>query len=411
MAWVAGRYASRSLRRHVRRSALAVIGIAVGCVLALVMEGFNRGRDEMFARAGVYSGAGHLRVVPRDWRESREATLRLEEPRRALDSARALPAVTAVAPRARAQVLLAMGTRVSGVALMGVDPALEPATNRLVRDVSRGRYLTTGERGAIVIGGAIARRLEVDLGDDLLASVVGPDGGIEGAMFRVVGIVRTGSDMADTTVCQVTLDDFADFTRREPIGEIAVTLDDWRQTDAVRDALLAALAPADDVMTWEELNPDFKGHMRQDQITARAVSAIILFIVVLGIASAQLAAVLERRREFAVLSALGMSAWGMVRLILLEATALGVLGAVLGIGVGAPMVWRLARTGIDVSAWVGGGFSFGGALVEPVIYVDFGWWVVPYVFAVAIGATAIASLYPATFAARTDPAVALRVAQ
>jgi len=32
-------------------------------------------------------------------------------------------------------------------------------------------------------------------------------------------------------------------------------------------------------------------------------------------------------------------------------------------------------------------------------------------FLVALGATIVASLYPATFAARTDPAVALRVAQ
>ena len=50
-------------------------------------------------------------------------------------------------------------------------------------------------------------------------------------------------------------------------------------------------------------------------------------------------------------------------------------------------------------------------LFEPVIYGDFGWWIVPYVFVVAIGATVLASLYPAWFAARTDPAVALRVAQ
>ena len=50
-----------------------------------------------------------------------------------------------------------------------------------------------------------------------------------------------------------------------------------------------------------------KGHLEQDAASARFVSAIILLIVLLGVASAQLAAVLERRREFAVLSALGMS--------------------------------------------------------------------------------------------------------
>ena len=55
-----------------------------------------------------------------------------------------------------------------------------------------------------------------------------------------------------------------------------------------------------------EISPEFKGHLEQDNAVSRLVSAIILLIVVLGVASAQLAAVLERRREFAVLSALGM---------------------------------------------------------------------------------------------------------
>ncbi|HEY6106713.1 MAG TPA: hypothetical protein VIV59_12065, partial [Anaeromyxobacteraceae bacterium] len=68
MAWVEGRYAARSVRRNVRRSALSVVGIGVGVALAVFMESVNRGREGLFARAAAYSGAGHLRVVPSGWR-------------------------------------------------------------------------------------------------------------------------------------------------------------------------------------------------------------------------------------------------------------------------------------------------------------------------------------------------------
>ena len=61
-AW---RYALRSLRRNARRTALSVVGIGIGCALALFMESLNRGRDELFARMGAYGGAGHVRIVPR----------------------------------------------------------------------------------------------------------------------------------------------------------------------------------------------------------------------------------------------------------------------------------------------------------------------------------------------------------
>ena len=55
-------------------------------------------------------------------------------------------------------------------------------------------------------------------------------------------------------------------------------------------------------------------------------------------------------------------------------------------------------------------YSFQGVIIEPVIYGDIGWWTAWYVCTVAVVVTMLASLYPAWFAARTDPANALRVA-
>ena len=141
MAWVEGRYAVRSVGRNVRRTALSVVGIGVGLALALFMESMNRGRAELFSRAAAYSGAGHLRVTPAGWRLRRDPRLRLAGGEAALAAARALPGVAVATPRARAQVLLAMGTRVVGVEAVGVDPATEPAAYRFVRKVAQGRYL------------------------------------------------------------------------------------------------------------------------------------------------------------------------------------------------------------------------------------------------------------------------------
>lgn len=411
MAWVAGRYAVRSVRRNFRRTLLSIVGIAVGCVLALFMESLNRGRDQLFASAAASAGSGHVRVVPAGWRARRDSRLRLADWRADLAAARALTGVVAATPRAHADVLLAMGTSVVPVDLAGVDPTIEPATNRLVRTVARGRYLRAGEAGAIVIGQGVADRLGVDPDDEVLASVVGKDGDISSAMFVVAGIIKTGSPDFDATLAQVPLDDLERFTGLPGAGEIVVTLDDWHATDLRRAELAPHVAPGDDVMTWPELFPDFKGHMEQDQVTSRVVSAIILLVVFLGVTSAQLASVLERRREFAVLAAIGMSGGRLVRLMLTEAMALSLAGGSLALAIGAPLMWAFARRGIDLRRYFGTNYSFAGTLIEPKLFGDFGWWILPYVFGVAMGATILASVYPARFAARTDPAVALRVAQ
>ncbi len=405
------KYASRSVRRNLRRTILSIAGIAIGCVLALFMESMNRGRGELFARAGSTSGVGHVRIVPAGWRARRDSRLRLADWHAALTQARALSSVRFATARARAQALLALGTHVVPVELVGVEPETEPRTFRYVRAMHRGRYLRTGETGKIVLGRALVDRLTADLEDDIVATTVGPDGDIQSALFQLVGIVDTGNDDSDSAVCKVTLEDVQRLSRFDGAGEVSIVLDDYRQTDAVRARLRGRLAEGDDVMTLSELAPDVEGHFKQDEAVTRFISGIILLIVLLGVASAQLAAVLERRREFAVLSALGMSGLQLVALIVQEALMLGLAGAAAAILGGLPLVWTFAHTGLDFAKYLGTSYAFQGVLFDPVIYGDFGWWIVWYVAAVAIGATSIASLYPAWYAARTDPAVALRVAQ
>ena len=118
-AWT---YARRSLRRNARRTALSVLGIGIGCALALFMESLNRGRDELFAH-GAHGGAGHVRIVPNGWRERRDPRLRLANQQADVEAARQLSGVAAVTVRARAQALVAMGTHVVPVEIVGVDPA------------------------------------------------------------------------------------------------------------------------------------------------------------------------------------------------------------------------------------------------------------------------------------------------
>jgi ABC-type lipoprotein release transport system permease subunit len=406
-AWT---YAVRSLARNSRRTWLSIVGIGVGCALALFMESLNRGRDELFARMGAYAGAGHVRIVPAGWRERRDPRLRLARWREALDAAMTLPGAKAVTTRARAQALLAMGTHVVPVEVVGVNPTTEPTTYRFVQNISTGRYLRETDAGAVVVGQAIADRLVAGLDDEILATAVGANGDIESMLLTIVGIVRTGSEEIDATICQVVLGDVERLTKLSGAGEVTLILDDWRSADTVKGTLSRVLNGGDEVLTWGEINPEFKGHLEQESAVSRVVSAIILFIVVLGVTSAQLAAVLERRREFAVLSALGMHSSTIVAVLLQEAVVIGLASAALALALGLPFVWWLATSGIDLSRYMGPSYSFQGVIIEPVIFGDFGSWTAWYVLGVAIVVTVLASLYPAWFAARTNPADALRVA-
>lgn len=409
MGTVSAKYALRNLFRHPRRSILSVLGVGVGCAIGLFAASWVGGAGEMQIRAASESGAGHLRVVPNQWPEKRENSLRLIDWKRALDEVESLPGVKVAAMRARANGLLALGNRTSGVEVTGVDPAVEPAANRIVRKGSlEGRYLQPGDSGKVVIGRMLAKRLDVELDDDLYATLAGRDE-IQSAMLRIVGILETGSRDLDASICHTTLQDIEKISGYVGPGEISILLDDHRLINSTRKNLAKKLAGNNTVITWKQVNPGLAANVEGDAAFTKGLVAIIVIVVSLGIASAQLTAVLERRREFAILSALGMKGRQVVGLVVLEALIVGLGGAIVALMLGGSAAYYLATKGVSLVAFMGEQFSLGDVLLDPHMYGDFGIWLVWYALGVSVVATVAASIYPAWFATKVNPADALRM--
>ncbi|MFH0911960.1 MAG: FtsX-like permease family protein [Planctomycetota bacterium] len=411
-ASITAKYAVRSLFRHTRRTLLSVAGIGLGCAVCLLMVSFVRGEGEMMMRAAAESGTGHLRAVPGDFVRTGEKSLRLLGWEVLVRRRRTESSFRAVAPRARVDGLLAFGTRSVGVEMAGVDPAEEPKLNRLVRRVVEGRYLRAGDTGAVVVGQAIARRLRVEVDDDLMVTVSGFDGEMRSGMLRIVGLVSTGSRELDAALCQTTLEEVEKLTGFEGASEIAMLLNDPHRLAETAAALRQELPAGAALQTWAEVFPEMESGVQVDETWTGLMVGLVVIVVFLGVASAQLAAVLERRKEFAVLAALGMRGARLVRIMILEGVVLGGAGGLLALLLGLPLSYLMATRGIDFSRMYGeADLSMSNILIDPVLYGDFGWWLVPLALGLSLSATILSALYPAWYAQATDPASALRVEQ
>lgn len=407
---VSTKYALNSLRRYVRRTILSVIGIGLGCGLCLFMIGWVKGESRMMLKAAAESGNGHIRIVPAEWVQTRQNDLRLDNWRSILRELRLNEKIKRVTPHARKEGLLAFGTRTVGVEVVGVDPAVEQTMNRLVRNLNEGHYLEEGSSGTVVVGREIARRLKVELDDELLITVADSNGQMSSAMLRIVGIAETGSEELDASICHITLSDMVKLTALNGAAELTAVVEEPRKIERITKSLSAVLPKDCAVLTWKEIMPELASGVKVDETWARLTVGIVMIVVLLGIASAQLTAVLERRREFAVLSALGMRKMRLIKIMLVEGLVLGIIGGAVGLGFGIPFTYLLATRGIDFTRFYGdSGISVSNILIDSVFQGDFGWWLFPLAFVLSLTATILSSLYPAWYASRTDPAVALRV--
>ncbi len=424
MLSISTRYALKCLLRHPRRTFLSVLGVAIGCASSLVAISFVRGEGELFMRSVAETGTGHLRIAPKGWDGLRENNLRVDNWEAELRAVRAMEGVRLATPRARTNGLLGAGTRTVGLEVVGVDPRTERESNRLVRGKPEGRYLRTGDQErpgstgagsleiAAVVGKAVAERLDVEVDDAVVLTVSDAEGVMQQAMLRIVGLVSTGSDEIDATICQVPLADLERLSGRSGAGEIVVLLKNHKQVERFVAKLRGALKGGNEVLTWDQISPEMADVVTIDESFTWLTVAIVIFLVFLGITSAQLTAVLQRRREFAVLSAIGMKGGQLVRVMLFEGFLIGLIGTALGLLLTLPPVYLLATKGVDLTAFTGEGTQvMSGVLIEPILYGDMGWWLVPYGIVVSFLSTLLASIYPAWFATRIDPAAALRVAQ
>jgi ABC-type antimicrobial peptide transport system permease subunit len=143
------------------------------------------------------------------------------------------------------------------------------------------------------------------------------------------------------------------------------------------------------------------------ELQARIVwlAAMSLVVATVGIVNSMLMSVTERYKEIGTMKCLGALDTFIVRLFLLEAGLLGVLGSLLGaiLGAGIMMLVYLGKLGGEgvLKAWATPALELGGAEIPLWLGI---------VFSILIGSTlaVLAALYPAWRAAKMPPAAALR---
>jgi ABC-type lipoprotein release transport system permease subunit len=287
-----------------------------------------------------------------------------------------------------------------------VDPATEPASYKYVRHMTAGRYLQPSDQNCMVLGQTTATTLKIEVGDPIVVTAVDSDGAMKSAMFTLVGTVETGSDDIDATICQVNLPDLEQLGQAPGAGEITLILKDPARAQEIQKLLQPQFTAPNQLLRWDEVSPQTRTAIELNQKISGLTTIILMIVALLGVASAQLTAVLERQKELGMLLAIGMSGRRVLTLILTEALGVGLLGTAAALVVSLPVLYYLAHVGIPVAK----GMQAGGMLMEA-IYASFGFWIVTDAFVLCVGAAVLAALYPAWFAVKLDPISAMRVSQ
>jgi putative ABC transport system permease protein len=329
------RWGVRNLRRHPFRTALSIAGIAVASAMLLDMVMLRGGLEASFADLLLVRGY-QIRVTPKGTLPlDSEATL--PDATGLVATIRSDPGVAGVAPLVATSIY---GRRVAGgdslVTLFGYG--IDPRDQGLYQ-LLRGADLAADDSAGVLLSEASAAALGAAIGDTVtLLGVLDPQMAAPAMERRLVvrGVVQWLYDY-----------------REQPSVGTVVPLMQWlartEREDRVSVLLVKAKSDADVAPVVERLRTRLGGaevngvadlvrHFQDRMVYFRQLATILgsvsLLVTVLLIGTLLTITVNERLGEIATLRAIGVSRASIVKEVLVEGTALTVVGCALGMALG-----------------------------------------------------------------------------
>jgi len=200
------------------------------------------------------------------------------------------------------------------------------------------------------------------------------------------GTVQTGA--AEDSRIYISLADFVAWTGVQPSTIEVAASGSPEEVAGIMNQLTQAI-PAGDVRPVRQIMEGEARVLGKTRATLLAAAALIILTAALCVLSTLMGWVFDRRRDFAIMKALGASGRLLNGFFAAEAAMLGAIGAVLGFLVG-----------IGIAAWIGR-VNFHAPVVPR-------WSVLPVVLAGSMAVTLLSAILPITLLRRVQPAVILR---
>jgi len=396
----------RGLWRHPQRTLLMIAIVAFSSALILFMWGLTDGFIESMISTQIEFDSGDFQVRAVGYEEDPLPQNGLT----AADVAVIESAIGGFPPSWRAAARLettgmlrsAYGTL--GVSVRGIDPTAERTVTRTHETIVEGRYIAGP--GEIVLSQKAATDLDIRIGERVVLLAFA-DGSSTSLSFRAVGIAQAGLTTLDAVV-YVSIEDARALTAWTGATSYVVSIPRGTNRDRSADNLQAALAGAIDakVSTYFELNPMLRVMLSGSAVKLTPFVIMVALLAGFGVANTVFYSVLERTREFGMMTAVGMSRKQLGMLILLESIYVSAIGFVTGGAVGYGILLYFSRVGLDFGSLLGDmGSEFG---IPTVLYASSSgiYWLASLSVVVFTGL--IAAWYPAQRASRLEPVTAIR---
>ena len=384
---------------------LSMAGITVGVMALIVVIGVMKGFEDDL-RSRILGGQSHAVVKSEDG-----AVAAYRQVVRAVEQ---LAGVAAATPFCDVQGVLRSRYSISPARIKGIDPETAGRVVKTLQGVSlpaaagsSGRQGDPEKLPAIVLAQELARNLGVKEGD--IISLISP-GKSHATVFQVPvmkqfevsGFFKSGLYEYDNSFAYIHLKDAQKVLRLgDAVTGVEVRVTNIYKARKIADQIEAKLGSPYVAEDWMQLNQTLFQAMKTERRVMFIILTLTILVATFSIASALIMLVLGKKRDIAILKAMGATNKSIRKIFVFNGMIIGLIGTFLGLGLGLLLSTILKH--YDISRFTGGIYYLIDRVPVKTDVVD-----ILAIISATLVICFLATLYPAHQAAKINPVDSIR---
>ena len=329
----------RNLWRNRRRTLLTIASVLFALLLALVVRSMHLGTWSKMIESTIKSTTGYIQVHKKGYWNDKTLDNSFETSADLEQNFRNHPNISYLVPRLESFALISSGNQTKGAALTGVDPEMEDQASGLKNRIISGKYFDKNDRFIILTEG-LASYLKLTVGDTVIILGQGYHGVTAAAALHVGGIARFTQPDMNNLLTYIPLSLAQEiYSAPDRLTSISIMLNEPDDLEMTRNDL-AAISPQDlEILLWKEMLVELVQSFEGDNVSGLFILGILYLVVGFGILGTILMTTMERKREFGIMTAVGMRRYKLSIIIFIETMIISIIGIIAGIILSLPVIY------------------------------------------------------------------------
>lgn len=329
----------RNLWRNKRRTLITIASIVFSVFFAAVMRSLQEGSYDKMIDNLVKFYTGYLQIQDSAYWNEKTLDNSIMEDSLLSAAIENMDDVLLVTSRIEGYALAIHDEKSKPVILLGIDPIKEDKILKIRQKLIEGEMPSAVEN-AIMIAEGLAAFLDISVGDTLVLLSQGFHGVSAAEKFPVKAVFHHPSPDFNNRMIFTNLRTAQEFLYLgNRVSSQVVMVKDHYKVSHVKHIIKKHIPPDRRVMSWDEMQPEMVSMIKGDRAGGIVMLLLLYLIIGFGIFGTAMMMINERKKEFGVVNAVGMTKTEINMVLMIETFLLGIIGVVAGLAITLPVIW------------------------------------------------------------------------